>query len=207
MNTEQNDDNPRLSFIKTSALANLTPAQQEQLYEWLELYPAKQVLEMVAGEPPKGFGIVTHLTTLRRFHARARALFHKHLKQDAASYALEEQSAPASSGDTLTMNALRHAALELSTVHQTSPTHFNAVSRWLLRLKEAEQRQEELALTKQRLALEKEKFEFNAARLAAGHFNQIKDVMADHKTDDEDKIWKIREGMFGPRSNLIEPKP
>jgi hypothetical protein len=195
---------PRLTFIKGSALAALTPAQHEQLFDWLELYPASQVLEKMAAPPPDGFGITTHLTTLRRFHARARAVFHKQLRDDASETC--DPTAALPSEDNATMNTLRHVALELSSAHQTTPAGFNAVSRWLLRLKEAQQRDRELNLLEQRLALEKEKFEFNAARLAAGHFNQIKDVMADPKTDDEDKIWKIREGMFGPRSNLIEPK-
>ncbi|MDB6039795.1 MAG: hypothetical protein JWM99_3636 [Verrucomicrobiales bacterium] len=77
--TELNDSNPSLpggpeifiKFRESCVLSALSAAQQEQLFDWLELYPPKIVLEMVAAPPPDGFGLKTHLTSLRRFHERA----------------------------------------------------------------------------------------------------------------------------------------
>jgi hypothetical protein len=187
------------------ALNVLTLAQQQLLFDWLEIHPLKLVLEMVAAPKPDGFGINTHVTTLRRFHLRARAHFKTQLAADISGLHSGAQNAIAN-GDNLALQALGQSTLELAMLHQAKPSSIASLGRWIVRLQEKQQRDRGLNLLEQRLALEKEKFEFNAARLAAGHFNQIKDVMADPKTDDEDKIWKIREGIFGPRSNLIEPQ-
>ena len=54
----------------TGVLDRLTSEQQDQLLHWLDIYPDKLVLEKVAAPPPDGFGLATHITSLRRFQAR-----------------------------------------------------------------------------------------------------------------------------------------
>lgn len=74
-----------------------------------------------------------------------------------------------------------------------------------MRLKEAEQRDRELQLASQRLELESRKFEFNAARQALIHAQDLQTILNHPTADNEDKIWAAREKLFGPRSLLIEP--
>jgi hypothetical protein len=70
---------PYIKFREGCILNNLSATEREQLFDWLELHSPKTVLEMVAAPPPDGFGIKTHLNSLRRFHHRARNVFHKEL--------------------------------------------------------------------------------------------------------------------------------
>ncbi|HYE30777.1 MAG TPA: hypothetical protein VEH27_05075 [Methylomirabilota bacterium] len=194
-----NNTNAPIRLRPECALNNLTPEQQEQLFDWLETLPLRRVLEMVAADPPDGFGLKTHLTTLRRFHLRARARFHQQLTEDLPELG---QATPAN--DDLIFASLQRAAAELST-NQLTPGRFTAAARWALRLREMQQREREMALMERRLALETRKFEFNAARQAIIHQQEIATICSNTSTDNEDKIWAAREKIFGPRSDLIEP--
>jgi hypothetical protein len=53
-------------------LDGLSNDQHDQLLTWLELYPTNEVLQMIAAPPPQGFGIQTHITSLRRFQQHAQ---------------------------------------------------------------------------------------------------------------------------------------
>src|SRR5687768_7828698 len=188
-----NDEQPRtsaelagLSIRTDSPLRNLSSDQQQQLFDWLELYPVSQVLEKVAAEPPNGFGIKTHLTTLRRFHLRARAHFHAEVAADPEL--VVGQAKLSQHREELSIHALRQAAVEFSTAHQRSPAQFRALAHWVTRLKEIEQRETELRLIRERLMLEREKFEFNAARCVGDHFNEIKTIMTNEQKGDETKM-------------------
>ena len=57
--------------------------------------------------------------------------------------------------------------------------------------------EQHLALARERLALERAKFEFNAAREALNHHATLGKIMADTNRDDEDKIQAAREMIFG----------
>ena len=115
--------NPPIRFNNQSVLNSLSADQQEQLYDWLECYPAKRVLELVAAEPPEGFGLKIHLTTLRRFHLRARDHFHRQITED-----LPELGHNAITNEEFVFASLQRAAAELST-EQLTPNRFTAAAR------------------------------------------------------------------------------
>jgi hypothetical protein len=193
-------------FIKLRegcTLGTLSASQQEQLFDWLELYSPKIVLEMVAAPPPDGFGLKTHLTSLRRFHERARTCFHRDLTTSSLQL-LPGQASDPNTLDQLTTVALRQFAVEMASVQERNPARFATVSRWVLRLQQNAQRDREIKVIEERIALEKRKFEFNAARAALLHICKIKEVILEHPGDNEDKIWAIRDEMFGSRSDLVE---
>jgi hypothetical protein len=192
-----------IEFKKGCILNSLTAAQQAQLFEWAELYPQKVALEKVAAPPPEGFGIKMHLTTLRRFHLRARLFYGRQLSEEGSRAGADHRR---DKPQELTMETVRQAALELSSMHRHGPAEFNAVSRWLMRVKESEHRERELELMKERIELEKRKFEFNAARAAIIHMEELREIMGNPQSDDQDKLQAARERLFGPRGNLIEPK-
>jgi hypothetical protein len=207
---------PPIKLKESCALAALTSSQQEQLFDWLELYPAKTVLELVAAAPPEGLGIKTHLTSLRRFHARARACFHREIIA-APIELLPEHTDPVAL-DKLTATALRQFAVEMATVQERDPSRFGTVSRWVLRVQQNEQRDRELKIAEDRVALtklrvemeksktelEKTKFEYNAARAALHHLPELRDILLNQEGDNEDKVWATRDRIFPPRSDLIE---
>jgi hypothetical protein len=194
---------PRKPRKKWGILDSLSTAQQEQLVDWLELHPIKTVLELVAAPPPEGFGIKTHITSLRRFQLRAQAHNQKDLA-DCHLELLEELGGDPQALSRLTDSALRQFAVELATVNNRNPANFATVSSWVLRLQQNAQRDRELKSTEDRIALEREKFQFNAARAAILHMAKMKEILTDHPGDSEDKIWACRDELFGPRSDLIE---
>ncbi|HYE33511.1 MAG TPA: hypothetical protein VEH27_18970 [Methylomirabilota bacterium] len=171
------------------ALSALTPDQQEQLYDWLESYPLRRVLEMVAAPCPEGFGLKTHLTTLRRFHVRARARFQNQLAED-----LPEIGAPAPGTDQLLLASLQRAAAELST-DQLTASRFTAAAKWMLRLKEIEQRQQEIELTRERLQLEHAKFRFNAADAALAHYEELGAISSNSSLQHREKVQAAQESI------------
>jgi hypothetical protein len=206
-----------IKFNANCVLSSLSAAQQEQLFDWLELNPARTVLELVAAPPPEGFGLRMHLTTLRRVHRAARTRFHANLAATELELIPPLGSVP-SPLDQEAVAGLREFAVELATVQQRDPLHFATVSRWVLRLEQNAQRERQLKIAENRLALlkeklalekskadlEKTKFEFNSARAALHHLPDLKDIVTEHPGDSEDKIWAAREKLFPPRSDLVE---
>jgi len=142
-------------------LDSLNSEQQDQLITWLELYPVKDVLEIIAAPPPDGFGIRTHITSLRRFqqqaqvggkdddlrHARRAQLTREELAlmKNAASSALIQQ------------------AFQLSTVKGAGSKNLEVAAKWLSILQQQELRERQLALAQARMELEKDKIVLSAA--------------------------------------------
>src|SRR5688500_8999699 len=60
--------------------------------------------------------------------------------------------------------------------------------------------QMDTSLARERLALERAKFEFNAAREALNHRTQLGQILANPHADDEAKIQAARERIFGKES-------
>jgi len=206
-----------IKFNAGCVLNTLSGAQQEQLFDWLELNSARTVLEMVAAPAPEGFGLKMHLTTLRRFLRAARTRFHKDLTATSVELIQSVQSIP-NPLDQEAVAGLREFAVELATVQQRDPLHFATVSRWVLRLEQNAQRERQLKIAENRVALlkekvelektkaalEKTKFEFNSARAALLQLPALKDIVINHPGDSEDKIWAARDKVFPPHSDLIE---
>ena len=178
-----------------SPLANLSTEQQEQLLAWLELHPMREVLEKVAAPAPDGFGIKTHPTTLRRFFARHRATVPEENSELAND--LLKSIETSSKFDSATAHSVRHIAFELSNSPGINSKLFKALSRWVLKMRDQEHAEQHLALARERLALERARFEFNAAREALNHHTQLGQILADPHADDEAKIHAARERIFG----------
>jgi hypothetical protein len=145
----------------TGILDGLNNDQQDQLLTWLELYPIKEVLEMVAAPPPEGFGIKTHITSLRRFQQQAQL----NGKEDDLRMARRAQL----TGEELDiMRRAASSALVQQAFHFTSSKtndskNIAAAAKWLALLHQQELRMRELALSEARLELERKRIELNLA--------------------------------------------
>ena len=142
-------------------LDQLTPEQQSQLIGWLELYPAKIVAEKVAAPPPDGFGIQTHLTSLRRFYARKQRAAAIEILELARAQAAESNTAHEFGAASARM--LAEKAFEFINAPEFRPKHFASIAKWLARLRDQELKSQQLLLAQQRLALERQRSHFNAA--------------------------------------------
>lgn len=137
---------------KIGILERLAPEQKEQLLTWLELYPRKEVLERLAAPPPAGFGVRTHLASLRRFEQAMQVeskcdclALARNLAHSADDLALIKLGATSS----LAQTALALAA-------SSDPVSVSAGAKLVAALKRDDFLEQKLAIQRERLALERE---------------------------------------------------
>jgi hypothetical protein len=183
-----------------SVLFQLTEAQQAQVYDWLQDLGYAKTKEKLALPPPEGFGIETHLPSLRRFLVR----YSKTLEKDdlAEVGSGSEPDMPATVFGA-TEAAAHYGAFQLA----TSPVNTNKiahVSKWVATRQANEFKtrylkiaEENLALSEKRLNLDRDRFEMNAARQALRHFVALQEIHGNAKMDDEDKVRAARLKLFG----------
>ena len=183
-----------------SAIESLPAEARDQIISWLETQSRRKVLERIALPPPDGFGLKTHLTTLNRFYARHVAA------ERPADLELAKLLAPGPSSDPVEAAAkslISDFAFHLATNPKRKLDSFKTLSYWLLRRQELEQREREIKILTDRLALDREKFEFNAARHALDHHAELGEILENPEGDNEDKINAARAVLFNrPVSEL-----
>jgi hypothetical protein len=179
-----------------SVIEELPEDAQSKIISWLECYSARRVVEMIAEPAPAGFGLRTHITTLRRFYARHATASQPDEMEMAKAFVGLEVSEMGNATETL----LKQWAFQIASQPQRTGSAFKALSRWSLQSREQQYRILQLELSKERLQLERARFEFNAAREALNHHSSLGEILRDHSMDDEDKIKKARERIFGKES-------
>jgi hypothetical protein len=100
--------------------------------------------------------------------------------------------------------AFSHSTYILANSPLTSAT-YRAVSRTLHQHEDISVKREfldvarqQLALGRERLQFDKTQFEYNAARAALTILPELIAIDQTHDIDDEAKIWKVRDRLFGP---------
>jgi hypothetical protein len=197
-----------------SPLDKLSAEDRERLLGWLELHPTRKVVEMAAQQPPDGLGLKTHETTLRRFAARHRAQDRAEDFGLARLFALGSAAASAATDsaltsdspqimDSATQSLVSDWAFEIASSPRRKLAAFKVLSRWVLKQRELEQREREINLHTSRLALDREKFEFSAARAALNHRVELGEILQNDEADEMEKINQVRSILFNrPISEL-----
>jgi hypothetical protein len=188
-----------------SVLAALPEEQQQQILAWLDVHRVPEVVKMIAAPPPEGLGLQTHPNSVKRFYARHRAASIK----DSSELAAEILSADPKTADidSAVASTLRQLALELANSPRLGVKHFKALSRWILKLRDQDHQARALTLAQERLALDHQKWQFNAARQALLKLPELTKIMNNPATDDEDKIWAARDKLFGSSPAPERPSP
>ncbi len=179
---------------KPSPLASLTDAQQQQVISWIETHPPAKVLELIRQDPPDGFGIVTYDTSLRRFYAR-----HKMADRRENALLVSEFTETPTDEEPLqsvTASATRQLAFEIAHAPCAGLKQFKALSRWVLKQRELDQKEGELALQASRFHFDREKWEYDIARQVLNHHNALAAIATDLTVSDEDKINRARSALF-----------
>jgi hypothetical protein len=144
-------------------LDSLEQEQKDQLVTWIETYNIGQVLEKVAAPPPDGFGIKTHITSLRRFYQREKLRDGRDNVALARSGVLHPEEL--SIIQTAALTAVTQRALESAIAPDFEGSHLPAAAKWLLALQETEMRRQQLNLRQDQLQLQRERLELEKARL------------------------------------------
>lgn len=177
-----------------SPLAALTEDQQQQIISWMDSFPISEVIEMVRREPPEGFGIVTYDTSLRRFYARHKLAS----RGDILSLAHEFKTQPLDEQplNDATASATRQLAFEIANSPKIGLKQFKTLSRWVLKHRELEQRDREVRLIEQRLAFDRERWEYDIAHKVLLHHAELDQIRRDLTTTDAEKITLARATLF-----------
>ena len=175
-----------------SLLFQLSEEQQAQVYDWITVLGYVKTKDRLAEPPPVGLGLNTHINSLRRFYRR----YSQQIEPDE----LSEASTPAPGSSQALAAAAEHgahyAAFQLSAA-PPDPDSFNQLSRWLTKQKFLKIAEDQVALGRERLELDRKKFQFNASREALLKLPELTKIMDNPATDDEDKIWAARQQLFG----------
>ena len=186
-----------------SAIESLPPEAQDQIISWLEVESRRKVLARIALQPPEGFGLKTHLTTLSRFFARYLALNRQDNQQLAAIFAPESSKNPfQDAADALASDW----AFQIATKPRRNLGAFKALSRWLLKQRELEQRERQVRLLEERLAFDRERYEFDIARTVLVLQTDLAEISKDNTLEEEDKINKARSLVFKRPISELPPR-
>lgn len=178
-----------------SKLFNLPENQQAELADWLlSGMPYHKARERIALPPPDGFGfVVSSLSPFTPFWEEVcvPALLARRRKAAAtANEFAEETKKTFGEFDSATVEALKQKAFELAISPQADPRDVKAL--YMLVLKSRDQ-----ALDLEQLRLDREKFEFDAARACLSKLPELKVIGADDSLDEDAKIRAVRERIFG----------
>src|SRR5687767_7098999 len=137
----------------TGILDTLTADQKATILLWMETEEDKTVLQKVMAPPPEGFGIRTHITSLRRFFARHQPDERFAELELARTYAAEKNGEQVFI--TATQSILAEKAFQFLTSSDFRPKHFRTVSSWLLKIREQQLRRDQIQIARERWMLQR----------------------------------------------------
>lgn len=173
-----------------SKLLNLPEDRQAQLAEWLlsgiPYHKAKELVE-------KEFNIATSLAALSAFwdDVCTPALLAR--RQQAVTTADEiagEARKNPGTFDEATIDAIRQKAFALSVSPQAAAKDVKSIFMLLLKSRDQE-------LHADQLRLDRERFEFDAARAALAALPDLRSIAGNRSLDDGAKLNAIRKRLFG----------
>ena len=143
-------------------LDSLSADQLDDLIGWMDDPSIKMqmILERVAAPPPEGFGIKTHVTSLRRLYRRQKL---RQAQEDLALARMGHLNA-----DELAQirrsaaAALTRLAFETASGHAPGAAQLTAAMKWLESLQERELKLEQMELRRRQLAHEQRKLQMAA---------------------------------------------
>ena len=173
-----------------SKLLNLPEEQQAQLAEWLlSGLPYHKAKELIFKE----WGIVTSFAALSSFWTDvctpALLARRQQAVTTADSVAADAKKMPGNF-DAATIDAIRQKAFELSVSPQAAPGEVKALFMLLLKSRDQE-------LKESQLRLDRERFEFDAAKAALAQLPALRAIAGDRSLNDDSKLKAVRQALFG----------
>ena len=189
-------------------LLNLPEEQQAQLAEWLLDGMPYHIAKIKA---QADFGVSVGLAAFSGFYQEVcvpQLLVRRTRARETADQIGEDLASRPGNFDAATVDAIKQKAFELAISPQSNPKDVKALFVLLqkqrqqeLDLQDAETarafKDRELSAREDALALEREKFEFDAAKKVLEALPQVKQIAADPKLSDRDRITEIRRALWG----------
>lgn len=173
-----------------SKLLNLPDDQQAQIVDWLL---SGLPYYAVAGMIEKEFKLKVSNSVLCRFYKIAvePALLVRRRRAVETADAIGEAAAQnPGKMDQATVDALKQRAFELSINPQVNPKDVKAIFALVLKARDQE-------LSEQQLALDRDRFQFDAAKACLKKLPELKAIASDTGMDEDAKLKAVREKLFG----------
>jgi hypothetical protein len=171
-------------------LLNLPEEQQAQLSDWLlSGIPYHTVKQMVFDN----FKVATSLGALNSFYNQfcsASLIARRQRAVTTASEIAQEAESKPGRFDSATIDALKQKAFELSINPGSDPRDVKSL--FMLVLKARDQQ-----LDQDHLALDRDKFQFDAAKACLEKLPELKTIAADRGLGEQAKLDAIRKQLFG----------
>jgi hypothetical protein len=171
-------------------LRNLPPERYEQLIDWML---AGRPYREIADDLREKFGVQTSLGSLSKFWAAEAGpvlIARRRLAVSTADeIAAEAQRAPGRF-DAATIDALKRKAFEICLNPRADAGDVKAMVSLVLKSQAQDQRDREIAL-------ERERFEFSAARAALDHAGELRTILGDKSLGEPQRVLAVRKALFG----------
>jgi hypothetical protein len=169
---------------------SLPEEQQAQLADWLlsniPYHKAKELVE-------KEFGVTTSLGALSAFWddvCSLKLITRMHQAAATADEIAEAARARPGQFDTATIAALKQKAFELAISPHAAPKDVKALYMLLTKNRDQE-------LKADQLKLDRERFEFSAAKAALAQLPELRHIAGDKSLDGDAKLLAVRKALFG----------
>lgn len=171
-------------------LSQLTEEQQAQLSDWLlSGMPYHAVIPMVKEK----FAVDTSLGALSSFwdsYCSVALIARRRRAVTTADEVAEEAQSRPGQWDKATIDALKQQAFELSISPGANPGDVKKLFSLVLKARDQD-------LSEERIKLEREKFEYDAAKAALKHVKEIRDIAMNRSFNAAEQVQAVRRRMFG----------
>lgn len=184
-------------------LCELTEAEQEKLLILSEEYTERELVKEVAKPKPEEFGLELSRATIGRMvrELRARKMLEQGEEVRKQARAVKAQQGDAGSEleeGALAMLRQRFFQEAASTMRTTDVAlMYRSMKELLLKEQRVALARDRARISQEHLELAREQFQFNAARAALEYCGELQRIWDDKQLDNEDKILRARERMFG----------
>ncbi len=177
--------------------SELKPEQMETLEQWL--FVEKITYEEARKRAERDWGIVSSVSSVGRYYRRRRAqqAVQALVEAAAAADAIDESAAKTERLRSAAMKLIGKRLLE-DAMDGSETTELARLGRILLQSQERE-------IQHERLALARERFEFNAATAALAELPNLKQMNEEDAAREKERVVAIKRRLFGNRKPITRP--
>lgn len=168
----------------------LTEPQQAQLAEWLLSGIQYERARVMVQEE---FGVTAAIAQYSRFWQSVCApllIARRHRAAQTSDAIAAEAAARPGQFDQATIDAIKQKSFELAINPSADPNDVRSLFGLILKVRDQD-------MSREQLALDRERFEFDAVKRCLAHLPDLRAIAADPALDDQARLTAARQRLFG----------